>query len=64
MTQLVFVGLVLTEKGIEPTEDKVQAVVDAGEPQIVPEVRRFLGLANYNARFIPDLPELQNCYVD
>ena len=54
VTQLVFVGLALTHKGIEPTEDKVPAIVDAREPQNASEVRSFLGLANYNARFIPD----------
>ena len=35
-------------------EDKVKAIVDAREPQSASEVRSFLGLANYNARFIPD----------
>ena len=54
MTQLVSVELVLTGKGIGPTEDKVRAIVDAREPQNTSEVRRFLVLANYNARFIPD----------
>ena len=54
MTQLVFVGLVLTVKAIGPTEDNVRAIVDAREPQNASEVRRFLGLENCNARFIPD----------
>ena len=54
MTQLVFVGLVLTEKGIGPTEGKVRAIVDARKPQNASEVRSFFGLADYNARFIPD----------
>ena len=49
MTQSVFVGLVLTDKGIGPTEDKVRLIVDAREPQNASEVRSFLGLANYNA---------------
>ena len=39
MTQLVFVGLVVTDKGIEPTKDKVRTIVDAREPQNAPEVR-------------------------
>ena len=47
MTQLVFLGLVLTK-------DKVRAIVDAREPQDALELRSFLGLANYNARLIPD----------
>ena len=46
-------GLLLTKKGIGPT--KVRAVVEAREPQNTSEVRSFLGLANYNAQFIPDL---------
>ena len=54
MTQMVFMGLVLSDKGIGPAEDKVKAIVDAREPQSASEVRSFLGLANYNARFIPD----------
>ena len=54
MTQMVFMGLVLTNNGIGPAEDKVKAIVDAREPQSASEVRSFLGLANYNARFIPD----------
>jgi len=45
-------GLLLTNKGIRPTE--VRAVVEAREPQNASEVRSFRGLANYNAQFIPD----------
>ena len=54
MTQMVFMGLVLSDNGIGSTEDKVKAIVDAREPQSASEVKSFLGLANYNARFIPD----------
>ena len=54
MTKLVFMGLMLTNKGIGPTEEKVTAVVGAREPQNACKVRSFLGLANYKVRFIPD----------
>ena len=53
MNRLVFMGILLTEKGIGPTEERVKAIADAREPESVTELRSFLGLANYSARFIP-----------
>jgi hypothetical protein len=41
--------------GVGPAEVKVKAVVEAREPKTAAEVRSFLGLVNYSARFIPDL---------
>ena len=55
MSKLTFMGLVLSQQGIGPTEEKVKAVKEAREPQNVSEVKSFLGLVNFNARFIPDL---------
>ncbi|XP_028413782.1 uncharacterized protein K02A2.6-like [Dendronephthya gigantea] len=55
MDRLTFVGMVLSEKGISCTEEKVKAVVEAREPESASEVRSFLGLVNYCGRFIPDL---------
>ena len=55
MPKLTFMGLVLSQRGIGPTEEKVNAVTEAREPQNVSEVKSFLGLVNFNARFIPDL---------
>ena len=53
--RITFMGHVLSEKGIGPTEEKVKAVSDAREPENASEVRSFLGLVNFCARFIPDL---------
>ena len=55
MPKLTFMGLFLSNRGIGPTEEKVRAVVEAREPQNVTEVKSFLGLVNFSARFIPDL---------
>ena len=53
MDRLIFMGMLLSEKGIGPTEERVRALVEARAPQNVHELRSFMGLANYSARFIP-----------
>ncbi|PFX16742.1 Retrovirus-related Pol polyprotein from transposon 17.6 [Stylophora pistillata] len=53
--QLQFMGYLLSTRGIGPTESKVEAVVNAREPESVAEVRSFMGLVNFSAKFIPNL---------
>ena len=55
MPQLEFMGCLLSTHGIGPTESKAEAVVNAREPESVAEVRRFMGLVNFSAKFIPNL---------
>ena len=47
-------GLLLSKHGVGPTEEKVRAVAEAIQPQTPSEVRSFLGLVGFSARFIPD----------
>ena len=56
--RLVFMGILLSEKGIGPTEERVRALQETREPETVGEVRSFLGLANYSSRFIPHFATL------
>ena len=58
MSQLTFMGYLLSSKGIGPTESRVEAVVRAKEPKNAGEVRSFLGLVNFSARFIPNLASI------
>lgn len=51
--RLVFMGILLSEKVIGPSEERVRALQETREPATVSEVRSFLGLANYSSRFIP-----------
>ena len=51
--RLVFMGMLLSEKGIGPTADRVKAVLEVEEPNSASDVRSFLDLANYSSRFIP-----------
>lgn len=53
-TELEFLGHKLTANGIDPSKGKIDAILNAREPENVSEVRSFLGLVNYCARFIPN----------
>ena len=55
MDNLVFMGHVLSKKGIGPEDTKVHAVINARDPENPSELRSFLGLVNFCARFVPDL---------
>ena len=48
-------GHLLSARGIGPSQTKVEAVTEAKQPDSAAEVRSFLGLVNFCARFIPHL---------
>ena len=58
MPRLIFMGMLLSKRGIGPTEERIRAVLEAREPESVPEVRSFLGLVNFSSRFIPQYATL------
>ena len=51
--QVEYLGHIISEQGISPSETKVQAIRDAPEPTNVTELKAFLGLLNYYGRFLP-----------
>ena len=55
MAQSEFTGYLLSTRGIGPTESKVEAVVNAREPEPATEVRRFMGLVSFSAKLISNL---------
>ena len=55
MSELSFMGHMLSARGIGPEDAKVQAVKEARHPETSTEVRSFLGMVNYSSRFIPNL---------
>jgi len=55
MNEIEFMGHLLSEKGIGPTQSRVKVLQDAREPKNSSEVRSFLGLVNFSARYINDL---------
>ena len=54
MSELNFMGYLLSTKRIGPTESRVWEVMNVKEPQNAGQVRSFLGLVNFSANFIPN----------
>ena len=55
---MVFFGFKISANGLAPDVKKVEAVQNARPPRTAAEVRSFLGLVNYCARFIPNFATL------
>ena len=53
--RIEYLGHVIDEEGLHPTEEKVRAIEEARTPQNVTELRSFLGIINYYSRFLPNL---------
>ena len=58
VNKTTFMGHVLTPMGVAPGEAKKNAVINAPTPQNQAEVRSFLGLVNYMAKFVHNLATL------
>ena len=59
-SKITFLGHVITAEGVSADPDKIRAIVDMPPPQDVHEVRRFCGMVQYLAKFLPSLSEVAN----
>ena len=57
-TEIEFYGFIFSKDGLKPDPRKVAALNKAEQPQNVTELRSFLGMAQYSARFIPNFATL------
>ena len=55
LPSLEYLGHVISKDGIQPTETKKRAIVDAPTPKNVTELRSFLGMLTYYSKFLPKL---------
>ena len=58
LPKLTFFGHNLSKQGISPSEEKVSAIQNAKPPQNSAEVKSFLGLVQYCAKFLPDYSQV------
>ncbi len=47
VSRITFLGLILTDKGVEMEEYRICTILNWPEPESVREVQRFLGFANF-----------------
>ena len=50
-----YLGHTITPDGLSPNEKKVQAIRDAPRPVDISQLRSFLGLVNYDGKFLPNI---------
>jgi hypothetical protein len=53
--KLLYLGMLISEKGMEPDPDKVRSLRDIPSPKSNKDVERLCGFINYLGRFIPNL---------
>ena len=55
MSKIEYLGHVIDEHGIHPTEDRVKAIQEAPRPKSISELRSFIGILNYYDKFLSNL---------
>ena len=58
MTEVPYVGHVLTKDGLKPDPSKIEAIQKMSRPSDVKGVQRVVGLANYLTRFLENLADI------
>ena len=60
--ELIFLGDVISDKGTNPDPAKIQVVELFPAPTNKQEVQRFLGMVNYEGKYVPD-PSAKSYYL-
>jgi hypothetical protein len=55
--EIHFLGHIVSSRGVEPAETKVDKILIARAPSSPSDIKQFLGLVNYIAQFLPSLSE-------
>ena len=55
LPKVEYLGHIISEHGLHPTEEKVKAIKEAPTPKNVSELRAFLGIINYYGKFLSNL---------
>ena len=55
LSSVEYLGHRISAEGIQPTQEKVRAIAEAPAPNNISQLRSFLGVMNYYAKFLPNL---------
>ena len=58
LNRVIFLGHVVSDKGISVDPSKIEAIISWKQPKSVTEIRSFLGLAGYYRRFVEGFSRL------
>lgn len=58
LDQVSYVGHIFTSEGLKADPSKTRAISEMPAPKDVPAVQRFLGMANYLGKFIPNFSDV------
>lgn len=58
-TKINFLGYEVSAAGIQPTEERIEAISNYPKPKNIQELRRFLGMLNFYRDCLPHQAELQ-----
>ena len=64
VSEIPFLGYLLNSEGLRTNPDKIRPIVDYERPTTITKLRRFLGMANYYRRFIPDFSGVTAALTD
>ncbi|KAL4154131.1 hypothetical protein QTP88_001964 [Uroleucon formosanum] len=56
--EVIYLGHLITDKGVEPDPEKIRCVKEHRTPRNVVEIKQFLGLSGYYRRFIKDYSQI------
>ena len=56
--EVAYLGHIISNEGVKPNPDKVQAVQSFPVPKTCKDIKSFLGLAGYYRRFIPNFSKI------
>ncbi|XP_054709030.1 uncharacterized protein K02A2.6-like [Uloborus diversus] len=52
--EIIFMGHKISKEGVKPDVKKIQAIIDLKKPNNKEELKRFLGMCNYQMKFLKD----------